>query len=99
MATGNVAEVEFDAEATMPTDFTMPNALVVLSLGVIWACRPFLTEARSALLTVVLTVQLLVEMTTMSAVELVLVEAAELFEVDDPAPADPPEPPLAEPVP
>lgn len=87
--TGKVAVVELEAEATIPTDLARPNTFVVLPLGVIWACRPFFTEARSALPTVALTVQLLVEITTIPAVEL------ELLELVPPADApELPEPPV-----
>ena len=70
MTTGNVALDERRArscEATMPTDWTVPKTRAVASVGVIWACRPFLTEARSALPTLASTTQDVVEITTMSA--------------------------------
>ncbi len=77
----------------MPTDFTVPKTRVVASVGVIWACRPFLTEARSALPTVALTTQDDVEITTMSPVELDVARAGRAGAVPEPdPPPDPPDP-------
>src|SRR4051794_9106641 len=69
MTTGKVALDDVESEdATMPTDCTVPKTRVVESVGVIWACMPFLTEARSALPTLASTTQDVVEITTMSEV-------------------------------
>ena len=87
MTTGKVALDELELlDATMPTESTVPKTLVVEPVGVIWACRPFLIEARSALPTVASTTQDEVEMTTMSSE---LLEPLEAFDPAEPLP-DPP---------
>ena len=69
MVTGKLALPLDDEEATIPTDLTVPKILVVLPVGVISACRPFLSLGRSSLPTLAWTTHEVVEMTTIWAVE------------------------------
>src|SRR5450759_3079229 len=69
MVTGKLALPLDDDEAMMPMDLTVPNILVALPVGVISACRPFLSLGRSALPTLACTTLEVVEITTIWAVE------------------------------
>src|SRR5450631_24347 len=86
MVTGKVALPLDDEVATIPMDLTVPKILVVLPVGVISACRPFLSLGRSALPTLAWTTHEVVEMTTIWAVE--DAEAPEAADEDPPAPGD-----------
>lgn len=68
---------------------TVPKMGLRAPVGVIWACRPALTFARSALVAPVLTIHELVEMTVTAALD-----APEPLLLDEPVvPRAPPEPP------
>ena len=81
----------------MPTDLTVPKTLVLLPVGVISACRPFFSEARSALPTEAFTSQEPVEITTMDPEP--AGDAEPLCAPPPPAEAPPAEPVLVAPEP